>query len=178
VLSGESAGSHLALIAAKLPTSTGFDEGCNAEVAPRPVAIVSWYAVTDVVDVLAGENQQPYAVRWLGEGGAARELARTLSPLHHVRNGVPAVVTVHGDADQVAPYSEGAESAGDGPDARPRRLHRERARLGVRRDLGVPGEDGTAGDPRSDSSRALTGCQRFRGSVRSPTPRPLREPRS
>jgi dienelactone hydrolase len=105
VVTGESAGSHLALTTGMLPASAGFDGQCPGPEDLRVAAIVNWYGVTDVLDVLEGANQQPYAVRWLGSVPNNREVARRVSPLQHVRAGLPAILTIHGDADLVAPYS-------------------------------------------------------------------------
>jgi dipeptidyl aminopeptidase/acylaminoacyl peptidase len=37
---------------------------------------------------------------------AALELAKKLSPLTYVRAGLPPIITIHGDADNVVPYPE------------------------------------------------------------------------
>ena len=71
----------------------------------KVAAIVNWYGVTDVVDVLEGANQQGFAVRWLGGRPNRKEVARRVSPLQYVRAGLPPILTIHGDADLVAPYS-------------------------------------------------------------------------
>ena len=105
IVTGDSSGSHLALTTGMLDARGGFDDGCEGPAPPSVAAIVNWYGVTDVADVLDGANKQAYVGRWL-EGVADRDqLARRLSPLHYVREGGPAVITIHGDADTVAPYS-------------------------------------------------------------------------
>lgn len=105
VVTGDSAGSHLALTTGMLPSSAGFDTRCPGSEELRVAAVVNWTGVTDVLDVVEGERQQPYAVRWLSEGPGRDELARRLSPLTYVRAGLPPIFTVHGDADTSAPYS-------------------------------------------------------------------------
>ena len=120
VVSGDSAGGHLALATALLPASAGFDRGCTVpypagtnswaslpEWTVVPAAVVNWYGITDVLDMLSGPGGRGYAVEWLGSRPDREALARTLSPLSHVRAGVPPVITIHGDADSVVPYSHG-----------------------------------------------------------------------
>jgi acetyl esterase/lipase len=117
VVSGDSAGGQLALATALLPPSAGFDRGCTVpypagtnswaslpEWTVLPAAVVNWYGITDVVDMLSGPGGRGYAVEWLGSRPDREALARTLSPLAHVRAGVPPVITIHGDADPVVPY--------------------------------------------------------------------------
>jgi len=117
VVSGDSAGGHLALATALLPSSAGFDRGCtvpypagtNAWVSvPEwnvlPAAVVSWYGITDVAEMLSAPAARGYAIEWLGSRPDREALARTLSPLSHVRVGVPPVITIHGDADPVVPH--------------------------------------------------------------------------
>ena len=105
VVTGDSAGSHLALTAGMLPESAGLHGRCPGPEALKVAGIVNWSGVTDVVDVVEGANQPPYAVRWLENVPDRLEVARRASPIQYVRAGLPAIVTVHGDADVVAPYS-------------------------------------------------------------------------
>ena len=109
VVTGDSAGSHLALTTGMLPASAGLEGECfsagEAKAELKVAAIINWYGVTDVVDVLEGAHQQPFAVRWLSGLPNAKDLARRVSPLHYVRAGLPPILTIHGDADTVAPYN-------------------------------------------------------------------------
>ena len=121
VVSGDSAGGHLALMAAMLPASAGLDRACTVpypagtnswaslpEWTVTPAAVVNWYGITDVEEMLAGEGGRGYAVEWLGAQRDREALARSLSPLSHARAGVPPVITIHGDADTVVPYRHAA----------------------------------------------------------------------
>jgi acetyl esterase/lipase len=105
VVTGDSAGSHLALTTGMLPESAGLDRQCPGRVELKVAAIVNWYGVTDVADLLDGANQQPYAVRWLSGVPDRDKVARRVSPLEYVRAGLPPILTVHGEADSIAPYS-------------------------------------------------------------------------
>jgi acetyl esterase/lipase len=109
VMTGDSSGSHLALTTGMLPASAWLDGPCSGpgdlNVELNVAAIVNWYGVTDVVDVIEGVNRQTYAERWLAGLPDARSVARRVSPLQYVRTGLPPIFSVHGDADSVAPYS-------------------------------------------------------------------------
>ena len=104
VVTGDSAGSHLALTTGLMTAEAGMDGQCPGAAAPRVAAIVNWFGATDVADLLEGPNTQPFAVDWIGRGPDRIALARRLSPLNYVRAGAPPVFTVHGDADRVVPH--------------------------------------------------------------------------
>ena len=104
VLSGHSAGGSLALLAVMLPVSAGLDRQCAGLNEIQVAAIVNWYGITDLADLLDGPNMQQYAVDWLGSVSDREAIARLVSPLTYVKAGVPPVLTVHGDSDSTAPY--------------------------------------------------------------------------
>jgi acetyl esterase/lipase len=108
VVTGHSAGGHLSLMTGMLRESDGLDTNCpgdKGESEPRIAAIVNWYGITDVADLLAGSNRKTYALAWLGTAPNRDEVARRVSPLTYVRTDIPPVITIHGDADDVVPYS-------------------------------------------------------------------------
>lgn len=105
VVTGESAGGHLALTTGMISESAGLDRECPGVPLPKVAAIVNWYGITDVVDLLDGANQKSYAVAWLGSMPNREEIARRLSPLTYVRSGLPPILTIHGDADPTVPYT-------------------------------------------------------------------------
>ena len=111
ILTGHSAGGHLALITGLLTPDAGFDDTCPADPASgdQPLhvaAIVNWYGITDVADLLSGPDRKTYAVAWLGGQPGSIDLARRLSPLTYVRPGLPPIITIHGDHDPTVPYSQ------------------------------------------------------------------------
>ncbi|MGB2867407.1 MAG: alpha/beta hydrolase [Bacteroidota bacterium] len=116
VLTGGSAGGHLALITGMLPDGTPFDHQCptsgetrwteGTESAMKVAAIVNWFGITDVPDVLSGSNAKHYAIEWFGSMNNREELARRLSPVSYVRSGLPPILTFHGDEDKLVPYSQ------------------------------------------------------------------------
>jgi acetyl esterase/lipase len=146
VVTGESAGGHLALAMGIIPDSAGLGRECTGAAAPpapggrggaapaaapapaaslpaipKVAAVINWFGVTDVPDVIDGPNRQAAAARWFGDMPlpAALELARKVSPLTYVRTGLPPIITIHGDADNVVPYPEAV------------RLHEALARVNV-----------------------------------------------
>lgn len=106
VLTGHSAGGHLALITGMLPDKTPLDNNCyDARPMPKPAAIINWYGISDVNDVIAGPNLKNYAVMWMGSQPNADAIAKSVSPLTYVRKDLPPIISIHGDADDVVPYS-------------------------------------------------------------------------
>lgn len=105
VAMGYSAGGHLALTTGMLPASTDLDRQCPGAEAMKVAAIVNWYGIADVADLLDGANTRNYAVQWLGSRLDRDDVARRLSPLTYVRRDLPPILTIHGDADPTVPYS-------------------------------------------------------------------------
>ena len=107
VVTGESAGGHLALALGILPESEGFDRECAANgPMPKVAAVLNWFGIADVPDVIDGPNRRPPAERWFGSMPNRIEVARRVSPMTYVRAGLPPILTVHGDADPTVPYPE------------------------------------------------------------------------
>jgi acetyl esterase/lipase len=110
VATGHSAGGHLALMAGMLPEGTDLDSECPAGPGEPPLkvaAIVNWYGITDVADLLHGKDRETYAVEWIGAQPDKMALARHVSPLTYVRPGLPPIITIQGDHDPTVPYSQG-----------------------------------------------------------------------
>lgn len=116
VLTGTSAGGHLALITGMLPAQSVFDRQCatdndtrwNQATEPqiKVAAIVNWFGITDVAELIDGPNAKHYAMEWFGSLTNRAELARQVSPITYVRAGLPPIITIHGDEDDVVPYSQ------------------------------------------------------------------------
>ena len=115
VLTGTSAGGHLSLITGMLPANTVFDRQCtiqgndrwNVATVPEPkvAAIVNWFGISDVADLLDGPNAKNYVREWFGSMSNADQLAKQVSPINYVRAGLPPIITIHGENDDVAPYN-------------------------------------------------------------------------
>jgi acetyl esterase/lipase len=116
VLTGGSAGGHLALITGMLPPNSIFDRQCptndsirwNSGFEPwvQVAAIVNWFGITDVAELLDGPNAKHYAIEWFGSMSNREALAKALSPISYVRPGLPPIITIHGDNDAIVPYSQ------------------------------------------------------------------------
>jgi len=109
IVTGGSAGGHLALMTGMVDAGAGFDaskEWDDALPTMKVAAIVNWFGITDVNELLAGPNRQSYAVNWLGSLPEKEKVAARVSPLTYVRAGIPPVLTIHGDNDQLVPYTQ------------------------------------------------------------------------
>lgn len=152
ILTGGSAGGHLALTTGMIPDSAGLANQCAAEddnapgwrgpwksPAPKVAAIINWFGITDVWDMLEGPNIRSYAVSWFGSQPNQEALAKRVSPLTYVRAGLPPILTVHGDADPLVPYADAV------------RLHEALTKAGVPNQLlTIPG--GKHGDFPADQT--------------------------
>jgi acetyl esterase/lipase len=128
VVTGNSAGGHLALTTGMVPASAGLDGQCPGSETLSVAAIINWYGITDVGDLLDGPNTKSYAVEWMGSMPNRFEIADRVSPLTYVRAGLPPILTIHGDADPTVPYQHGVQ------------LHEELTKVGVSNQLHtVPG---------------------------------------
>ena len=105
ILSGFSAGGHLAMTTGMLSAAAGFDSNCTGDEELKVAAIVNWYGITDVKDLLEGANIQDYALEWMGNQSDRLEIAERVSPINYVHSQLPPIFTVHGDADLSVPYN-------------------------------------------------------------------------
>ena len=103
-MTGNSAGGHLALTTGMIPASAGLDRQCPGTETLSVAAIINWYGITDVGDLLDGPNMKTYAVTWMGSMPNRDQIAERVSPLTYVRPGLPPILTIHGDADPTVPY--------------------------------------------------------------------------
>jgi len=155
VVAGASAGGHLALTTGMMPTSAGFDRTCQGPAEPKVAAIVNFYGITDVADLLDGPGKKPfpenwpYTVQWLGNQPNRADIAKAASPLTYVRAGVPPTISIHGDKDVVVPYAHSV------------RLQEALQKAGVAHELiTVPG-GGHGNFPMPEYQRAYAAIQAF-----------------
>lgn len=121
VVTGNSAGGHLALTTGMLPESAGLEAQCPGDrlrtwnIGPpnmdslRVAAIINWYGITDVVDLLDNGpgSSGNFTEAWLGSSPDRRAVAERVSPLSYVRRDLPPILSIHGDSDTIVPYSQG-----------------------------------------------------------------------
>jgi len=100
LVAGDSAGGHLALMVGMTPASA--DLGPVTKIS----AIIDFYGIADVADLMEGADARPWAQAWIPEQPGRMELARRLSPINYVRKGLPPVLAIHGDADPVVPFAQ------------------------------------------------------------------------
>jgi acetyl esterase/lipase len=154
VVAGESAGGHLALMMGMLDRSAGFDNagayGIGTEPA-RIAAIVNFFGITDVTDLLEGAHQRSWAVEWFGSLPNRERIAKEVSPLTYVRQGVPPIISIHGTNDSAVPYEHSL------------RLHEALDRVGVPNQLvTIPnGEHGNRRWSRQENLYAQTAVFKF-----------------
>lgn len=151
VVSGQSAGGHLALMTGMSAEEKVFDANCPGQPV-KVSAIVNWFGITDVGDLLSGKNKMDFAREWIGADRLEDSgLVRLVSPLSYVREGLPPIITIHGTADPLVPYSHAV------------RLHETLAGAGVVNRL-VTIKNGDHGDfSKKDSVRAYEEIMRFLG---------------
>lgn len=100
LLIGFSAGAHLALLAALAPSNV------LAGPQSRARAIISFWGITDVPDLLEGPDVRDFAQQWIPDGPNRMELARRLSPLTYDVSGAPDLCAVHSIHDDVVPFAQ------------------------------------------------------------------------
>ena len=157
VTTGNSAGGHLALTTGMVPASAGLGRECISGSFSGPptipsvevAAIINWYGITDVADLVHGSNTKGYAVQWLGGLPNRDEVARLTSPLTYVRAGLPPVLTIHGDADPVVPYQHAV------------RLHDALESAGVASELHTVTDGGHGGFDTAETLAIFTTIQQF-----------------
>jgi len=109
IVTGESAGGHLALSLGMIPESADLGRECAGNAAiPTPAAVVNFYGISDVADVIDGPHRANAAMQWFGGMTLANrtEIAKRVSPMSYVRAGLPPILTIHGDADMTVPYQQ------------------------------------------------------------------------
>jgi acetyl esterase/lipase len=106
VVSGASAGGHLALVVGLM--NAGGNHPCRASVTPR--AVVNWFGITDIADLhsyfAANNPQGDYALTWIGDVSEIDDVSRQYSPMELLSDRAPPIITIHGTADTVVPYSQ------------------------------------------------------------------------
>ena len=106
VVSGASAGGHLALLVGML--NSGGNHPCRTTSPPK--AVVNWFGITDIeaVQEFLSETRPEgnYAAAWIGNAAKVNEISSQYSPLFLVTENTPPIITVHGDVDTVVPYEQ------------------------------------------------------------------------
>jgi acetyl esterase/lipase len=149
VVMGYSAGGHLALTTGMIPASAGLDRQCPGTEVLKPAAVVNWYGITDVADLLDGPNVRPFAVQWLGAQPDRVEIAKRVSPLTYVRKDLPPILTIHGDADPTVPHQHAVK------------LHAAMQQAGATSEFLTIPKGGHGNFPPADQTRAVEAVRAF-----------------
>ncbi|MDZ3832714.1 MAG: alpha/beta hydrolase [Sphingopyxis sp.] len=106
IVTGTSAGGHLALMAGLLPATNMVDSDACRDV-PKAAAILDFYGPSDLAAASAGSAARHGTVaNWIGEGPDAAALERAMSPVTWLAADSPPIFIVHGDADPVVPVAQ------------------------------------------------------------------------
>ncbi|MFL6332578.1 MAG: alpha/beta hydrolase fold domain-containing protein [Pyrinomonadaceae bacterium] len=149
ILSGISAGGHLALTTGMLPKSAGLDNQCSGSEELKVAAIINWFGPSDVADLIDGPHAFDQAISWLGSQPNRVEIAKRVSPIAYARPGLPPIITIHGDQDSVIPYNQSV------------RLHQALDKVGVPNQLITIKGRGHGEFNREETLRAYTSIREF-----------------
>lgn len=107
VVSGESAGGHLALM-------TGFlDNDEEIFIPGKPItrklhvsAIINWFGISDMGKIAGYWNSPEFNRKLSGDTARLDYIFRSCSPLSYIHPEVPPVLTIHGDRDKTVPFDQ------------------------------------------------------------------------
>lgn len=106
VMSGGSAGAHLALMAGLLGNNNIFDNPKNTAIDMRVAGILSNYAPVDFTESKSEMGRFRSLLNWLGAKADDPSFRAAVSPVTYINAESPPVFIVHGDADPVVPYQQ------------------------------------------------------------------------
>lgn len=109
VISGESAGGHLALITGLLNSIPGSHKYYSGD-SLKIKAIVNWFGITDIagVDNFYKQKKQEsnYASIWVGNPKRMDSISNAFSPVKRITSLAPPIISIHGKKDSVVPYQQ------------------------------------------------------------------------
>jgi acetyl esterase/lipase len=153
VLSGHSAGGHLALITGYLTPAAKLDGECRSLARVKPTAVVAWNAPSDLKQYMFQRLADGAPIDWLQTAAKAPSLADVISPIVHARKGVPPTISLHAAGDPEVPHSQAAN------------LHQKLSSANVLNELVTLQRQGhlTPEHPPSEVARAYDRVFRFLG---------------
>ena len=105
VVSGESAGGHLALMTGFLPNDK------EIAIPNKPItrklkvdAVINWFGISDVEKLMDFWNSKSFTQKLVGDTAKKKAIFKSCSPLTYVNSSTPPVLTIHGDADNSVPF--------------------------------------------------------------------------
>lgn len=109
VLSGHSAGGHLALITGYLTPAAGLDGECRSDPSINPAAVVAWNAPSNLREYMSARLADGDPIKWLRPAEKTPALADAVSPISYARAGRPPTLSVHAIGDPEVPHSQAAK---------------------------------------------------------------------
>ncbi len=106
VLSGTSAGGHLALIAGVLPPNSELDNTCAGSHSLKTAAIVDFYGPADMNALLEEPKRKKQVTRFFPSIDEAKKIGALISPINYVRKDLPPIIMIQGDEDPTIPYTQ------------------------------------------------------------------------
>ena len=98
IVTGESAGAHLALMVGLVGYRSEFSHSAGIR------AVVNFYGIADVVALAAQSRSGQFVRDWLPESNP--QLAVRMSPLDRLENAPPPLITIHGTKDEIVPIAQ------------------------------------------------------------------------
>ena len=100
---GGSAGSHLAMMVGLCNNKKYEGSGGWNDQPSTVAAVINRFGITDVYDLVFGENLRDWAKEWIGTG--TEQLTKEMSPIFYVKEkNPPPVLTIHGSSDTLVPF--------------------------------------------------------------------------
>jgi acetyl esterase/lipase len=106
IVSGESAGGHLALMNGLIEDNALFARNEKAGQNLKVAGIVNWFGVADLVKASASWDAE-YLSKVVPNGSEKDSILKVASPINYVTKSSVPIMTIHGDQDTSAPYDQG-----------------------------------------------------------------------
>ncbi|MEO6672511.1 MAG: alpha/beta hydrolase [Ginsengibacter sp.] len=106
IVSGESAGGHLALMTGFVTNDAPFQqEGKKINRRLKVAGIINWFGVADLAKASSSWDATFYK-QVVGDSSHAGNIFQLSSPVNYITSASPPVITIHGDQDKAAPYNQ------------------------------------------------------------------------
>jgi acetyl esterase/lipase len=107
VVSGESAGGHLALMTGFLDDNSGLTLPGNPITRKLKVsAIINWFGITDLKKIADFWNSPVFIEKLTGDTSRKEFIFKSCSPVTYINPSLPPVLTIHGDQDETVPVNQ------------------------------------------------------------------------
>jgi len=106
VVSGESAGGHLALMTGLLQADTAFQiPGKPVSHRLKAAAIVNWFGISDMKEIADYWNSPHFLQKLTGDTLRKEKIFKECSPVNYITPHSSPTFTIHGDQDKTVPIS-------------------------------------------------------------------------